>query len=310
MPSNVFPFIHLPTEIRLSIYRLALPHSEYHEGSDLERKDCPVQWHPGICPCILFVNRQTYREAAEILYRENVFAVYIRHPRAPRLRMGEGRADVESFMLISWAKRTWYSPKNPKVCLSVLRIHSNLQDIRRLHVSLPPFGEDLAGVDMYMKKTSYAAFNGINAWIRKCLKADGRIDDQERERMKYFQLTKEPIDEIGALLQELPRLDQLCLSFQSHAYDMTTTEYLLQGILKKRGIASVRCFYAGAPRGRRLEDFHYFVSLLQSTVATDIAEESHLPSDLDEMYFLLEAIRKKHERDPASVLPYINPMVR
>lgn len=32
-------------------------------------------------------------------------------------------------------------------------------------------------------------------------------------------------------------------------------------------------------------------------------EVSHLASDMDEMYLLLEAIRKKHERDPSSVLP-------
>ena len=310
MSPQVFPFLLLPAEIRLRIYRLMLPHSEYHDDSDLERQDCPVEWHPGKYPGILFFNRQTHQEATEVLYRENVFAIYIRHPRVPRLPMGEGRADPESFMLVSWANRSWTNPRNPKLTLSVLRNHPNLRDIRRLHISLPHFGSDLSGIDMYMKKTSYAAFNGIDAWINKCLKAGGRIDDQERERMKYFQQTKEPIDEVGKLLHELPRLDQLCLSFQTHAYDITTTEYLLQEILKKRGITNARCFYIYGLWERQPGELQYFVGLLQSPVGTKIMEESHLPSDMDGMYLLLEAIRKKHERDPSSVLPYINPMVR
>lgn len=58
------------------------------------------------------------------------------------------------------------------------------------------------------------------------------------------------------------------------------------------------------PFGRATrEKLQYFVDLLQSPVGTKIMEVSHLASDMDEMYLLLEAIRKKHERDPSSVLP-------
>ncbi|KAL2051383.1 hypothetical protein ABVK25_008435 [Lepraria finkii] len=72
--------------------------------------------------------------------------------------------------------------------------------------------------------------------------------------MKYFQETKEPIDEVGKLLHELPRLDQLCLSFQTHVYDITTTEYLLQEILKMRGTTNARCFYIYGHLGGQLEE--------------------------------------------------------
>ena len=310
MASHVFPFLQLPAEIRLPIYRLMLPNSEYHKDSVFERQDCPVKWHRGDCPGILFVSRQIHQEATEVLYRENTFAIYVRHPRAPRLSMGEGRADPESFMLVSWANRTWDNPRNPILPLSVLRNHPHLQSIRRLHVSLPRYGGDLSGVDMFMKRTSYAAFHGIDAWVSKCLKAGGRIDSQERERMNYFQQFKKPIDEIGELLQELPQMDQLCLTFQTHPYDIPTTEYLLQGILKKRGIANARCFYVRGHWGGRLEELQYFVDLLQSPIGTKTPEKSHLPSDMDGMYLLLETIRRNHERDPSFVPPFIKPMVR
>lgn len=143
MTSNRSRFLQLPTEVRLPIYRLLLPYSEYNSGR--EKSDSPVEWHHGACPGILFVNRQIHQEAAEILYRENTFAIYVKHPRQPRLPMNEGRADAESFMLVSWKGRSWSNPKNPKLSFSLLKKHSNLRDIRRLHISLPPL-DDLLGV--------------------------------------------------------------------------------------------------------------------------------------------------------------------
>ena len=316
MSVKFFSFLQLAPEIRLQIYRLALPHSVYHDSSDFEKRDCPVEWHHGTCSSIIYISRQINREATEVLFRENTFAIYVKHPRQPRLPMNEGRADPDSFMLISWANRHWSNPKNPKMPLSMLQAHPNFRDIRRLHISLPPYSEDLAGIDMYMKKTSYAAFNGINAWVRKCLKADCLLDAKEIERMEYVKTIKEPIDEVGKSLQQLPRLDQLWLSLQPQPRYITFTEYLLQGILKTRGVVTARCFYVAQNWGFDVaeqwesheDECRYFASLLQSVAGTNAREETHLPPDLDEMYFLLDSIRKQQERNPSSV-PWSNPMI-
>ena len=215
--------------------------------------------------------------------------------------MNEGRADPDSFMLISWANRHWSNPKNPKMPLSMLQAHPNFRDIRRLHISLPPYSEDLAGIDMYMKQTSYAAFNGISAWVRKCLKADCLLDTKEMERMEYVKTMKEPIDEVGKSLRQLPRIDHLWLSLQPQLKYITFTEYLLQGILETRDVGTARCFYVAEQWESHVDECRYFASLLQSVTGTNGREESHLPPDLDEMYFLLDSIRKQQERDPSSV---------
>ena len=316
MSVEFFSFLQLAPEIRLQIYRLALPHSVYQDSSEFERRDCPVEWHHGTCSSIIYISRQINREATEVLFRENTFAIYVKHPRQPRLPMNEGRADPDSFMLISWANRHWSNPKNPKMPLSIFQAHPNFRDIRRLHISLPPYSEDLAGIDMYMKKTSYAAFNGINAWVRKCLKTDCLLDAKEIERMEYVKTIKEPIDEVGKSLQQLPRLDQLWLSLQPQPRYINFTEYLLQGILKTRGVGTARCFYVAQNWGFDVaeqwesheDECRYFASLLQSVAGTNAREETHLPPDLDEMYFLLDSIRKQQERNPSSV-PWSNPMI-
>ena len=308
MPLKCFPFLQLAPEIRLQIYRLALPHSVYHDDFGFQRRDCPVEWHHGTCSSIIYVSRQVNREATELLFRENAFAIYVKHPRQPRLPMNEGRADPDSFVLISWAKRHWCNPKNPKMPLTMLQAHPNFRDIRRLHISLPPYSKDLAGIDMYMAKTSYAAFNGINAWIRKCVKEDCLLDSKEKERMEYVRTIKDPIDEVGKLIQQLPRLDQLWLSLQPQPKYITFTEYLLQGMLGTRGVGTARCFYVAEQWETHLEECRYFASLLQSPAGTNVREETHLPPDLDEMYFLLESIRRTHERDPSLVLPWSNPI--
>lgn len=314
MPPNVFPFMQLATEIRLPVYRLLLPYSEYHTES--ETLDCPIRWRPGICPGILFVNRQIHREATEILYRENTFAIYVRHPRQPRLPMNESRADPESFMLISWESKFWANPRNPRVPYSVLLHHQNFQDIRKIHVSLPPFG-DLLGVDMYMQSSSYAAFNGITRWIRKCSKQDGCIDDQERERMEYIQQIKGPIDEIGKLLHRSPTIDELYLSLQAGRREISFVSYMLEGIITLRKVGKVLCFYSlernradsqdpwawQTPhflRARNLE------RLLEEP--PDEKEESHLSKDMDDMYWLLQAIRARQQLDPATLPDWLKEM--
>ncbi|MCJ1450652.1 hypothetical protein MMC28_000985 [Mycoblastus sanguinarius] len=311
MVSDSFPFIQLAAEIRLPIYKLVLPYSTY--CSKLHEHDSPIKWHYGKCPGILFVNRQIHREAAELLYSQNIFAIYVRHPREPRLPMNESRADPESFMLISWANRTWSNPKNPRLPISLLRNHSNFENIRRLHVSLPHF-DDLSGVDMFMKKTSYAAFHGINGWIRKCAKDDGRLDAQERERMEYIKQFKEPLDEIGKLLHILPRVDQLNLSLSAGQFDISFIEYLLDGILQRRNVRNAACFYyrpSGTINRREFGIRDY--SLLQrlNTVLQSPPgdkRESHLQLDIEGMFWLLQSIRTRQQLDPLLLPKWLEEM--
>lgn len=271
-----------------------------------------------MCPGILLVNRQIHCEASGILYDENAFAIYIKHPKLARLPMNESRADPETFMLFSWSKKPFSYPRNPRLPISLLATHQNFQNIRRLHISLPPF-DDLSGIDMYMKKSSFASFNGINAWIRKCTTTGLRPDDQEKVRMDYIAPTKEPIDQIGELLQTLPRIDQLGLSFQARELDVSFTEYLLEGILTKiRNVGTVRCFYVPLEQRHRKDPWNYgnpdytllqtAADLLKSPKGTNLREQSHLPSEMEGMYRLLQAIRTRQERDPASVANWLSPM--
>lgn len=300
--SQNFRFLALPTEIRMVIYRLVLPYSKYVE--DLEFMDCPISWFKGTSPALLFGNRQTYREATEILYKENLFALYVRHPRAARLPMNESRADPESFVLISWRDRSWAHPRNSRLPLSVLRRHINRLDIRRLHVSLPPF-DDLIGVDAFMRRSSYAGFHGISAWVRKCAKQGGCLDHQEEQRMAYVRKYKEPVDEIGDFIREMPRLDHLSISFQLGDFDITHIEYLIGEILEKREVGVAKCFYVVTskrqlPPGERWDTplLRRFEQTLQSPMGTNIkGDVAHLPARLHDMYWLLRAMRTRQTHE-------------
>jgi hypothetical protein len=313
MALDVFPFLQLATEIRLQVYRLVLPYSEYL--TELENSDCPVRWHPGTCPSIISVSRQIHREATEILYRENTFAIYVRHPRIPRLPMNESRADPESFMLFSWKNKSWASPKNPKLQYAVLQHHRNFQDIRKFYVSLPPL-DDLLGVDMYMQKSSYAAFHGIGGWIRKCSKQAGCIDDQESERISYIQQIKQPINEIGELLQKSPRIDELHLSLQAREREISFASYMLQALITPRKVGKARCLYIPKYVMSRLDPWVW--GNPDYTLARNLErlleepqedkEESHLSKDMDEMYFVLQSIRARQQLEPAAIPSWLQAM--
>ena len=298
-----FPFLQLATETRLQIYRLLLPYSEYKVEE--EKNDSPVRWYLGQydCPSILFVNYQIHREAAEILYHENFFALYIKHAHAPRLPMNESRADSESFILISWAgspkmsktrmNRTWAHPQNPRIPLSLLASHQRFHHIRKFHVSLPPF-DGLAGVDMFMKKTSFAAFNGVNAWVEHRARKGGYLDAAEQDRMSIVQRFKDPIDELGKLLQNLERIEQLCVSVQASKFPITFSEYLVEELLKVGPVDRATCFFA--PSMTKVWDTVYrsqlkrWDDLLRSPPRTPTKKSQSL-LETDDMYRLLQAIR-------------------
>ena len=314
-----FPFLLLATETRLSIYKLVLPYSEYHVEE--QKNDSPVRWYPGDypCPSILFVNRQIHDESAEILYRDNFFAIYVRHPRDPRLPMNESRADPESFMLVSWAKspmvrmnRAWAHPQNPKIPCSTLEYHQNFHHIRKFHISLPSF-EDLAGVDMFMKLTSFAAHNGIKAWTDSCAKRGGSLLVAETERMSIVQQFRNPIDELGRLLHSSGRIDQLCISFQASNFQISFIEYLLEELLKLDEVRGATCFFASSlvhtltwanldnSQLKRWED-------LLRLKPQRRTEESHLPPEIDHMYQLLCAIRTYQQLGSLPIPPWLSPM--
>ena len=171
-----------------------------------------------------------------------------------------------------------------------------------------------------MKKTSFAAFYGINAWVEKCLNDDSSPEHEELERMRYISSTKEPIDEVGQLLQTLPRIDQLRLSFQARDFNISFAEFLLDGILTKiRNAKNVRCFYVpvyrhhvqgpGSYGGSTDESLlQRCVMLLSSAKGTYSRKPSYLPSAMEDMFWLLQAIQSKQQRDPSSVPPWITPL--
>ena len=315
-------FLQLPAEIRVPIYRLLLPYSEY--DGEAQEYDCPVRWYSGQyrCPSILFANRQIHREAVEILYRENFFAIYVRHPQNPRLPLNESRADPESFMFVSWAtspeakmNRAWAHPRNPKIPCSVLGRHQYFPRIRRFHINFPPF-DGLSGVDMFMKKTSYAAFNGVNAWIGKCVKNGGYLDVAEQERMSIVQQFKDPIDELGRLLQSSERIDQLRVSIQAPKIQFTFYEYLFEELLKVRRVGSAIFSFAPSlihPHTRQLwgnldssqlKGWEILVQLKSS----ERREKCHLPAELDDMYRLLQAIRAYQQLASVPMPDWLSPM--
>ncbi|MCJ1274143.1 hypothetical protein MMC21_001938 [Puttea exsequens] len=337
MASRIFPFLSLPTEIRLQVYRIALPRSDCHREAKWEQADCPVEWHHGTCPGILFVNRQISQEATEVLYKENAFAIYVRHPRQPRLSMNESRPDPESFMLFSWARTTFSHPRNPRLPYSLVAKHQNLHNIRRLYVSLPIF-DDLSGVDMYMKKSSYAAFHGINGWVRKCSKSGRQLDAQEKERMSYVQQSKAPLDELGQLLQILPHIDELVIGFQPVKREIDFAEYLLDALLAVRHVGSVRCFYIA--ESQPLSPAQFLVRLpVPDLRIPDVVERSKPPiverctrllegvasinakkvsnlatsgdglTDMDRMHQLLQAVRAKQQSNPSAIPTWLSPMM-
>ena len=261
-----FPFLSLPLEIRRPIYRYALPYSVDESGTlnvdhattavrphSVNRRsrhirnaeECPIHWYRGISPSIIFANRQIYEEACEILYHENVFLIYVKHPRQPRLPMNESRADDDSFAHIAWKHRSWSHPINHKIPLEILRNHRHLSQVCRLHIQLPDM-RDLFAADMYMRTTSYASYHGLGAWVEKLVATGGELSEEERKRMNYIKQIKKPIDEVAEVLRMLPRIDELVIVFKSESHEVAFIEYVASGLLHLRRIKRAHCLYRPA----------------------------------------------------------------
>lgn len=93
-----------------------------------------------------------------------------------------------------------------------------------------------------LSKTSFAAVKGVDAWIEKCARKGGYLDFDEQERLSIVQTLKDPIDELGQLLQTLGRIDQLSISVQQLSYHLTFSEYLVEELLKLGPVGRTACF--------------------------------------------------------------------
>ncbi len=244
----VFPFLCLPLEIRTPIYRYSLPYSKQDRRKGQSSRfitraeEDLIRWYNGICPSILFANRQTFLEACDVLYHENTFAIYVRHPRQPRLPMNESRADDHSFVHISWKHRSWSHPRNHKISLAVLQNHSHFSRICRVHINLPPLN-DLLAADMYMRTTSYASHYGLSAWVEKLRLSDGQPSEPDQERMDYINMSKGPVDEVAELVQKLLRINELVIFLNSEKYEVAFIEYVISGLLQLRGVHHAQLLY-------------------------------------------------------------------
>ena len=315
----------LPLEIRQQIYRCALPYSiakscsadslksvhldifkERYHGHPGSPVSGLVRWYAGNCPRIVFANRQMHEEACEILYHENTFPIYVKHPRHPRLPLNESRADDDSFIYIPWEFRSWSHPRNPKIPLSVIRTHRHFSQLCRLHVNLPEM-RDLSGADMYMRTTSYASHYGLSAWVEKLRTTGGVLSKEERERMDYINQIKQPIDEVAGVLRLLPRINEFVIFFKSESYEVAFIEYVASGLLQLRCIRRARCLYWPAEGVRygqmqlaKLRDemmeprLHSLERQLESrSVPTASKSIAGLSPDALEMLKMLEAMRKR-----------------
>lgn len=324
-----FHLLLLPLEVRRLIYRYALPHSIDKgsfeaEGVPIDPElygstrtnysyptitidPCAVRWFKGIAPSILFASRQVHEEACEILYQENTFPIYAKHPRQPRLPMNDNRADDDSFVHISWSHRSWFHPRNPKIPLVVLRNHSHLSQIRKLHVDLPEMC-DLLAADMYMRSTSYASHYGLCAWVEKLGTNGGSLSDADRERLNYVKRIKAPIDEIAQILRTLPRIDHLSIFFKSEKYEVAFIEYVTSSLLGLRGIKRAHCVYNWSTGRAQLRDsfpvelreymmaprMHRLERDLESLLAPKSDPQAMgLSVEANQMLMLLEAVRDR-----------------
>ena len=302
MAAKAVSFLDLPTELRLPIYRLVLPYSICDE----KHKDTPVRWFPGQCPSILFVCRRTYQEAAEILYAENTFAIYIRHPQWPRLPWNDSHRDLHSFAMMSSVKHFWAHPKQSKFPLPQLQCHQNLQDLRKVYISLPPL-DGLLGVNYF--------FISRQHWVQKPQRKTDDISPEEDERMAIVQRMKDPLDEIGDLLTDLPNLETLSIGFAPDALTIAIRKYMLERLLRVRGLKSASCFVHkevahfraelrvafDGPRSKYTEPcFAEIEHILQSPPSTLEGETTtKAPTALDNMQRLEDAIRWEQYLDAA-----------
>ena len=319
-------FFALPLEIREQIYKLVLPYSLDWKVTDswstiaslarqtsftgrpalADSEAWSVRWFPGSAPGVLAVNRQMHNEAGDVLYRENAFEIYIKHPMEPRLPMNEGHADEESFVLIAWAHKHWCHPRNPKIPLSAVKTHRGLRRARKWHVNLPSL-DPLIGIDVYMRVSSSAKFYGITAWINRRVQEGGKLTEQEQDRMIYTRHFKNPLDEVAAYLGDLNRIEQLGMTLALSNLDIHCLEFLVEGFYDIQRMEQVKLFPRLLPfcRVDRVHEHPMHRTICQIEADLQNRKEALPPTSIDpslssdaiEMYKMLKSIRKRQLLD-------------
>ena len=164
---------------------------------------------------------------------------------------------------------------------------------------------------MFMKKTSFAAFNGIHAFIEKCATKGGCLDVAEKERMSIVQQFKDPIDQLGRLLKSSQRIERLCISVQAPKFQITFLEYLLEDLSRSCVVGGATLYFASSTTTpwRSLDEFQLrrLEHLLQLTPKKP-KKEPQLPPEVNSMYRLLQAIRLNQQLDPMPMPDWLSPM--
>ena len=311
--------LRLPLEIRLLIYDLVLPYSTYE--SSLEADDCPVKWHRGSCPSILFVSRRMHEEAAEMLYGKNFFAVYVKQPNEARLPMNESRPDLESFILFSWDNGYWAHPKNKRLLLPDLFRHSNLLDISKLYLSFPCLG-GLVGVDAYVRRSSHARFFGLSKWLQECSARGGSLVPEELDRIRYVYRYKDAFDQIGKLIRTLPQLDFLALGMNVNVHILTFMGFMIEQILSQGNLGHCTCFFILSKNSTKVSNTitenvvlrdsltDRFEQMIRSDRQLAVEPVACLSKEANDMYRLLQEVRVRQSLQSRSGTDYsfLNPL--
>lgn len=116
--------------------------------------------------------------------------------------------------------------------------------------------------------------------------------------MKYVYQYKVPFDEVAEKLQMLPQLQLLAIGVNREHYDIHFLEFLLENILRARGIRHARCF--NVPKAQLDRDVPlqeplllHFQHRLQSCPEQNIECGQGGNMEMAGMYRLLQAIKLK-----------------
>ncbi|KAL9137832.1 MAG: hypothetical protein Q9175_000966 [Cornicularia normoerica] len=159
---------------------------------------------------------------------------------------------------------------------------------------------------MFMKMTSFAAHNGVKAWLGNCAKKGDDLDLAEKKRMSIVQQFKDPVDELGRLLQTSGRIDRLCVSVQAPKFRITFFEYLLEELLNLGEVGGAACHARiwGNLDSLQLRRWEHLLQLKPRKPR----EVSHLPPEMDDMYRLLQAIRNYQQLGSVPMPEWLSPM--
>ena len=225
MLTSVFPFLQLPSELRLQIYRLVLPYSESYEDWAPS-----VDWSSGICPNILYTSRKLYHEATEVLYSENAFMISIEnadlHKRFPSCSQYRRRKGTTLQVLVNYRffnRSDEVSKFQPERYRLDLNRHTKIRLVRKLFIDLPDLDLVFMGYARPLQLDDCDAVVQIGCEI-------------------HVRPWKGALDAIGKKFQQSPRLDKVRLLFGVDQFHQKLRCHALQEILKIRDVGDAKCF--------------------------------------------------------------------